>query len=249
MNNGNSTVIHDVGAFRTSLVGRYHNQYSYEPHLMKSKVQTSIATLLSTTAIAAIWFGLYRFAPDAAWLLVGIVGFGSYSIYTRKLSRLFWLPFILCINWILLSLTSWWLPVEIVFLIGLVLVSLVATTTFAIIRTRQMASNYKSRDGVIFVGWSQSSLAGFLVGLSIALPIFVAGIFPLSPIPRFFIDGGIGLIIALPIGGLFAGMALGVILGFVCDIIVGLDFKKRSRTQKMGQRQSPSCDGSLNKND
>ena len=82
------------------------------------------------------------------------------------------------------------------------------------------------RDGAIFIGRAQSSLAGFCVGLSISLPILLAEIFPLSLLPQFFT---LELIVTLPIVGFFIGLALGVILRIVCDIIVGLDFKKRRR--------------------
>jgi hypothetical protein len=77
------------------------------------------------------------------------------------------------------------------------------------------------------LGIGNAVIAGFLVGVMIGFPILLATLIScviVSPVP---VEIGFRLAAVCPVLGGLVGVMLGTVLGFVCDVIVAVDFKRR----------------------
>ena len=196
------------------------------------KPKTSIKSLIKTTAVIAVWFGLRGVAFNEAWLLLGVLVLAVVAIHSRNPLLWFWSPLVYSLSFVLLSFVPWWTtPQDSHMWFCAVALSLVAITTFTILRTRAVYKNHDSREGVVFYGMGQSSLAGLYVGFMFSLPRLIANCISAVVVPQSYVGLEFGQLMSLPILGLVVGFVFGFFLGFACDILVGFDFRNRSHTK------------------
>lgn len=206
---------------------------------MATRYQTTIPALMRITLVAAIWFALYRVSANVAWQTIGCAALIGIVCMSGRMQSLFWLPPVACVNWIILAYLvrrSPWTSLfmmtfihELFIVLALVVVSMIAIASFTIHRTRLKFRNRPTRRGVIWLGIRNSVLSGVYVGMLIALPLVMAGIasrFVWSPVD---LKSAGAFAILLPTFGLHLGLLLSIVLCFVCDIIVTIDFRKRPR--------------------
>ncbi len=185
---------------------------------------------MRVAGLAAVWFAILLVAPNVAWLLVCATMVVAIAAVRAQLQPLFWLPCVVCLNWIVLNFTAWWIPPpELFVLLGLGFVSITAISVFTFHRTRLRYRNSPTRDGVLFAGIGNGCIAGFVVGLMIGIPLLGAGLLSLFVISPIDLDFGGRMAIGFPLLGSIAGLAIGIGLGFVCDIVVASDFRNRRR--------------------
>jgi len=187
--------------------------------------QTFLTAALLTLSL---FFLACNFA--SIWLVVVIARF-------RKDARvLFWLPLAAWVD-------SWLLPAptEMVGLLipmrlsqNIVLLSitepgtwLISVSTYIIVKTVEHHRNQDTLGGAVFTSMRNGPVAGFKVGLMFAIPTCVYTIIllptDLTPhILQIFL-----LILLTPLLSAVAAFLYSIALGFVCDVIVSIEFRRR----------------------
>ncbi len=185
---------------------------------------------MGVTALVALWLSLYQLNSSIAWLFLPLLGVGCFSLVFGRVIPFFWLPFFSSLNWVILTFMPWWtVPHEVIIPIFAGVVSVFSIYVYTIDRTLKVYRGQQSRDGVVFVGIGYSVVAGVFVGVMLGVPILALCIFNLFWPYSFDWQFLLMLATGLPFSGAFAGMILGIGFGFVCDIMVALEFKQRPR--------------------
>jgi hypothetical protein len=115
-------------------------------------------------------------------------------------------------------------------LIGFIVVFVVAVSEFTIRRTRSKFRTRTIRKGVFFLAIQNGALSGIFVAFQFGLPVLTSCLatwFTAFPVP---IGRLAYMAVFFPlVTCTILGVALGGVLGFVCDRLIALDFENRQK--------------------
>jgi hypothetical protein len=197
---------------------------------MPGRYQITIRELMGITLITACWCAGFAVSPNIGWLFLGGAVMAGLAYVLRQPQALFLLPLVVCANWVLLVKCSaaWTAPSSAIMFRGGVVVATIAIATFTIGRTRNRFRNQTARTGVIFVAIRNGIVSGIIVGLQFGFPVLIAGLTTwLTPFP-ISLNSLLTMAVFFPLMSCsMLGVALGAVLGLVCDAIVAADFRDR----------------------
>ena len=191
--------------------------------------QIAIRDLMGVTAIIAIWFAMFVVSPDTGWLFLGTALTFCAALILRQPFLVFLLPFVFSANLMLLiNLRVAWDAPSAVILIGFIVVFIVAVSEFTIRLTCFKFRTRTIRKGVVFTAIQNGALSGIFVAFQFGLPVLTSCLatwFTAFPVPI----GNLAYVsVFFPlVACTILGVALGGVLGFVCDRLIALDFDNR----------------------
>ncbi len=196
---------------------------------MRGSRQLLIRDFLSVTTIIAIWFATFVASPDTAWLFLGAALTFCAALILRQSFLVFLLPLVFSANlMLLLNFRVALNAPSAAILIGFIVVFVVAVSEFTIRRTCFKFRTRTNRKGVVFIAIQNGALSGIFVAFQFGLPVLtscVASWFTAFPVPignLAYISVFFPLVVCTVLG-----VALGGVLGFVCDRLIALDFQNR----------------------
>ncbi len=191
--------------------------------------QFTIKNLIAVTVGVAFNLWLYRLSPSWALIAAAPLAVIIVTPIVPGVGLLFFLPLISALSWVVCQFIPWWVsPPDLVLAGALGVLSLVSLIAFTVPRTLRHHRRSNSRDGVVLLGLGNSGLGGLLIGFMVAIPLSlyqgVAYWFGWG-FDLFAIVAPFGLVPATA----FFGIAIGTVLGFVCDIVAGIEMRNRAK--------------------
>ena len=140
---------------------------------------------------------------------------------------MFWLPLAGMINFGVASSQNRVISEVELFVIGIVWV-IVSFVAYVTIKSRRHFQKKDQPKGVLFTTLRLSVFAGLMISSMLSIPtviyLIILGAFDYDALDRVFV--------AIPLAGMFLGLAAGTLMSFVCDILIGLDFQKRRKIER-----------------
>jgi hypothetical protein len=203
-------------------------------------MQISIRDLMSVTAIVAIWFVMFVNSSDTGWLFLGTALTFSSALILRQSFLVFLFPLVFSASLMLLiNLRAALNAPSTAILIGFVVVFVVAVSEFTIRRTCFKFRTRTTRRGVVFVAIQNGALSGILVAFQVGLPVLISGLatwFTAFPVP---ISSLVYMSVFFPLVACTTlGVALGGVLGFVCNRLIALDIENRQTPIRTEERET-----------
>ena len=208
---------------------------------MPARPQTSIPTLMNATALLAFWLALYQFHASLAWTIFPWIAVGIFFLFRGRIAAFFWLPLVLSIYWLALTMMGWWGPYRnFAIPISAAVSSTVAIYIYASNRTLAKYRGKHVNSGVIFSAMGYSAIAGVLVGLMLGTPLLAITLLNLL-LGHYAFDFHRWLTIGvgMPFCGCFVGLILGIAFGFIFDMLVTLDNKNLSLNKNVPFDKTP----------
>lgn len=182
---------------------------------MKKPWQISILATMSLTGLMACWLGVFALSPHVACLLIGALILLSNTIMQRQLQMLFWLPLVVSVNWLVLSVSPMWVPPPAAISAGILgILSIIAIVVFTLNLCCEKLKHSRKLFDVLLCCVMSAGLASVYVTAMIVGAMLASSCLVWMLRTPHRLDDTPGLILmtifSLPVLGVALGLAIGL---------------------------------------